>query len=202
MVSIDDFSRVVSAIYTAASTPEHWDVAIGEVQRALDGTCGALLVADAMSRSVRSSTLPADAAKSYMEYYFAIDHVLAAVERGPVGALRSGTELTPVMTNTEFHTDWLRPHDLGDGLFVRLSGGAVPACFLVSAPRRTEAFDTAERVKLMSGLTPHLQQAVRTQSKLAALTQGCADLAEALHAVRHGTRARVRPPAPALPAHQ
>jgi DNA-binding CsgD family transcriptional regulator len=42
-------------------------------------------------------------------------------------------------------------------------------------------------VKLMGGLVPHLQQAMRTQGKLATLSRGNADLAAALEAVRHGT---------------
>src|SRR5258705_12752135 len=69
---------------------------------------------------------------------------------------------------------------------VRLTDEPQPACLVVTAPRRTDPFDTPERVKLMSGLVVHLQQALRTQHTLAALAHRSVDLAAALEAVRHG----------------
>jgi DNA-binding CsgD family transcriptional regulator len=55
----------------------------------------------------------------------------------------------------------------------------------VAAPKRSESFDTPDRVKLMSGLVPHLQQALRTQDKLAALANSAVELADTLEVVRH-----------------
>ena len=78
------------------------------------------------------------------------------------------------------------PTNWRTALFVRLSGGPTTSCFVVAAPRRSESFDTPERVKLMSGLVVHLQQALRTQDKLADFAHRSADLAAALDAVRHG----------------
>ena len=69
---------------------------------------------------------------------------------------------------------------------VRLTSDPRPSSFVVAAPRRTEPFDTPERVKLVGGLVVHLQQALRTQDKLAALAQTSVDLAAALEVVRHG----------------
>jgi DNA-binding CsgD family transcriptional regulator len=57
-------------------------------------------------------------------------------------------------------------------------------CFLVMSP--TRSFDTPERVKLMSALVPHLQQALRTQSKLAALANSTVEMAGALEVVQRG----------------
>ena len=45
---------------------------------------------------------------------------------------------------------------------------------------------TPERIKLMSGLVVHLQQALRAQAKLAGLAQSRDDLAAALERIRHG----------------
>jgi DNA-binding CsgD family transcriptional regulator/PAS domain-containing protein len=186
-VTIEDFSRLVSGIYAAAVTPSHWEVAIREIHRTLDGSAGALLMADGPIWSIQNAILPVGAAKSYAEHYSLVDCVLAAVQKGPVAAVRTGTELIIPFQKSEFYTDWLRPFELEDGLYARLTGGPHPMCFLVGAPRRSEAFDSAERVKLMGGLVPHLQQAMRTQGKLATLSHGNADLAAALEAVRHGT---------------
>ena len=85
--------------------------------------------------------------------------------------MRTRSELILPYQNTDFHADWIRPNGLEDNLFVRLNSGTTTSCFVVASPRRSESFDTPERVKLMSGLVPHLQQALRTQDKLAALSQ-------------------------------
>ena len=70
---------------------------------------------------MQNTTLPVKAAQSYAEYYHRIDHVLAAVEKGPVGTVRTASELILPHRNTEFHSDWVRPNELEDGLFVRLA---------------------------------------------------------------------------------
>jgi DNA-binding CsgD family transcriptional regulator len=75
---------------------------------------------------------------------------------------------------------------MDDGLFVRLTNGSMPTCFLVAAPKRSEPFDTAERVKLMSALVPHLQQALRTQVHIEDFAQDASDIARAVDSVRHG----------------
>lgn len=87
---------------------------------------------------------------------------------------------------SEFDADFMRPYHMDDGLFVRLTDGSMPTCFLVAAPKRSEPFDTAERVKLMSALVPHLQQALRTQGHLEDFAQDAIDIARAIDSVRHG----------------
>jgi DNA-binding CsgD family transcriptional regulator len=148
---------------------------------------GSLARADGAIWSVQDSSMPAAATKSYNEHFCRVDHVLAAVDKGPVGAVRTGTEVIAPYRQSEFYADWMRPNGIEDALFVRLTGELRPACFIVAAPGRTESFDSPERVKLMSGLVPHLQQALRTQDKLAVLADRTVELAGALEVVRHGT---------------
>ena len=186
MVTVDEFSRLVSGIYAAALTPGHWEQAIREVHRTMGGTAGSLLIADGAIWSVQNTTIPERALESYEEHYCRLDHVLASVEKGRCGAVRTGTELVAPNRKSEFYAGWLRPNELEDGLFAKLTGGPRPTCFLVTSASRSKAFDTPERIKLMSGLVPHLQQALRTQNKFAALTQDSVDLAAALEMVRHG----------------
>ena len=186
MVGIDDFSRIVSAIYASALTPENWIVAMADVRRTLDAQSAALLLSDGTSRSLTSGSLPPEAQKTYLEYYRQIDYVLDAVEEGPVGLIRSGQPLIALKARSEFDADWMRPHQMDDGLFVRLTDGSMPTCFLVAAPMRAEPFDTAERVKLMSALVPHLQQALRTQVHIEDFAQDASDIARAVDSVRHG----------------
>lgn len=186
MVTVEEFSRLVSAIYASAIDPDRWVVALGEVGRAVDATGGGLLIADGTTRRVMNANVPPEAMQAYGEYYRHIDYVLDAVETGAVGLVRSGSELVALKAGSEFDADWMRPYEMDDGLFVRLTDDAMPTCFLVAAPKRSDSFDTPERVKLVNALVPHLQQALRTRSELTALARRSADLAGALNAVRHG----------------
>jgi DNA-binding CsgD family transcriptional regulator len=186
MVTVELFSRLVSGIYAAAVTPQHWGPALRDVVGTLDGTGGGVVSADGSSRWQLEPVLAPEAAKSYAEHYSLLDDVLAAVEKGPVGAVRTGSELILPRQHTEFHADWIRPNELEDGLFVRLNSGTTTSCFVVASPRRSESFDTPERVKLLSGLVPHMQQALRTQDKLTALANSAVEMAGALEVVRHG----------------
>jgi DNA-binding CsgD family transcriptional regulator/PAS domain-containing protein len=186
MVTLEEFSRLVAGIYAAPLASQRWHGALREIHRTLEGIVGGLLMPDGSAWSLDNSTLPARAAQSYAEYYYRLDRVLDAVERGPVGAVRTGSELMPLVRESEFYEDWLRPLDIDDGLFVRLSSGPRPDCLIVAAPRRSEPFGTPQRVKLVSELVPHLQLALRTQDKLAAVASSAVGLAGALEVVRHG----------------
>jgi DNA-binding CsgD family transcriptional regulator len=186
MVTVEDFSRLVSSIYAAAVTPQRWEAAMREIHRTLEGTSGGLLMGGRAVWSIQDSILPEGAAKSYAEHYCHVDHVPAAVEKGPVGTVRTGTELITPKRRSEFYAGWLRPNGIEDALLVRLTGGPRPTCFTTTSPNRTESFDTPERVKLVGGLVPHLQQALRTQDKLAALANSTVELSGALEVVRHG----------------
>ena len=186
MVTVDEFSRLVSGIYAAAVTPQHWELVTRDLIGTLDCAGGGLVIADGSSRWLVGAIVPPEAAKSYAEHYSGLDHVLAAVEQGPVGALRAGDELIPAKPHTEFHADWIRPNGLEDGLFVRLHAGTPTSCLAVASPRRSEPFATPERIKLMSALVVHLQQALRTGDKLASFANNALNLAGALEAVRHG----------------
>ncbi|ETW21639.1 DNA-binding protein [Mycobacterium gastri 'Wayne'] len=184
MVTITDFSRLVAGVYRAAASPQHWQPAIRDIHRALGGTGGSMLLGDGSVWSLQDSTLPVAALESYAKHYYQLDYVLAALHKAPVGVVRTGPEIIFRNRNREFYAGWMRPNELEDGLFVRLTGGPRPTCFLVVSP--TRSFDTSERVQLMSELVPHLHQAVRTQDKLRALNRDAVDLAGALDAVRNG----------------
>jgi DNA-binding CsgD family transcriptional regulator len=183
-LAVEDLSRLVFSIYAAALDPSQWVSVLAEINRAFDGSGVALMIPDAVSWY--NSTLPAEAGDAYRRYYHQLDRVAAATECGPVGVVRSGTELMPLVRDSEF-ADWLRPYDIDDALAVRLTDGDRPSCVIVAAPRRTERFDGPDRMTLMRALVPHLQQAVRTQGRLAELSSAADDLTAALDTVRHAT---------------
>ena len=162
MVTVDEFSRLVSEIYTSSINPENWSVALTDISRTLDATGSALLLGEGPGRSVMTASVPQEAHGVYVQYYRPIDYVIEAVEKSPAGLIRGGQELVALKNHSEFEADFLRPFEMNDGLFTRINVGATPTSFFVAAPKRTEPFDTAERVRLLSGLVPHLQQALRT----------------------------------------
>jgi DNA-binding CsgD family transcriptional regulator len=186
MVSLGDFSRIVSAIHAAAITPHHWIEAMEAVRCTFGSTSAAMITADGTSRVINSAYLPPEAERAYRDHYRRVDYVLDAVEHGPVGLIRSGEPLVALNTRSEFNADWLHPHGMQDGLFVRLTGGPLPTCFLVAAAKGTEGFATAERVQFVNALVPHLQQALRSQSHLNDLVHKADDLAEAVDSMRNG----------------
>ncbi|MBW8711255.1 MAG: helix-turn-helix transcriptional regulator, partial [Mycobacterium sp.] len=110
MVTVENFSRLVSGVYAAAVTPQQWEPALDEICRTLGGTIGTLIKSRGGVWSIQATTAPAEIGKTYAEHYCRLDYVLAEVENGPVGAVRTGTELIPPRTNTEFYNDWMRPN--------------------------------------------------------------------------------------------
>ncbi len=186
MVTIDEFSRVVSEIYAASVTPANWPAALTEISRILDATGCAIYVGRGTNRSPMSATVPAEARTSYSEHFYTIDYILDAVENGPGGLIHGGQALAARKTHSEFENDFMRPYHVDDGLFTRLTVGTTPASFLAVAPRGREPFDTAERVKFVSALTRHLEQALRTQDRVAELGSAATNITEVIDALRHG----------------
>jgi DNA-binding CsgD family transcriptional regulator len=185
MITVDEYSRMVTAIHAAAITPEHWIDAMTVVRQALNSTGSAMVIAEGASRSVKCASIPAEAMQSYLDYYRNVDYVLDAVEHGPVGLVRGGKPLIALNARSEFNADWMVPHKMDGGLFVRLTEGEFPTSFLVAAPEGSAEFATPDRVKLVNALIPHLQQALRTQSCIAELVVHASDVAEAIDGMRH-----------------
>lgn len=186
LVTLDEYSRLVSAIHDAAVTPDHWNAAMTAVRAGVGAVSAALVIAQNESRDIKSANLAPDARQTYLEYYREFDYVLHAVEHGPVGATHTGDALIALNPRSEFHNDWMRPHHMDDGLFVRLTDGPQPTCFLVASPKQDDSFTSPERVDLVNALIPHLQQALRTQEYLTGLVHSARDAAEAVDDMRHG----------------
>jgi hypothetical protein len=117
-------------------------------------------------------------------HYNKLDYVIAALALGPTGAVMTGPEIITPNRNWEFYTGWMRPNGIEDALFVRLTAGREPVCFVVASPKPD--FDTAERVQLVGRFVPHLQQALRTQNKFADLADQTRDLAAGLEVIGRG----------------
>lgn len=179
VATLEDFSRIVAAIYSAVIAPENWTAALGELRRTLDAEC-ALMRVDEKGRSIQNPNLAPRAHDDYQQYYHRIDYVLEAVDQSPVGVLLSGRSLVALQAQSEFHCDWLRPLGMTDGLFVRLTDGPAPLAFLTAGPRPPEPY-----VPLVSALVPHLQQALRSQAHLEHVRRRADDLGAVTQALGH-----------------
>lgn len=187
MVSLGDFSKMVSAVYECAVEPGRVGESITTIYRTLGGSGGALLSAQGEARNQLAAVLPADAAETYRQHYWRVDHVLDDVEAGAVGVVRTGTELMKPDHCSEFLNEWNRPNDLEDGMFVKLTSGIATATFLVTASRRSEPFGSGDRLKAMNALTGHLQQALRTYRDFAETRCVNRELGSMVDGMRHGT---------------
>jgi DNA-binding CsgD family transcriptional regulator len=187
VVTLDEFSRLVAGIYAAAVTPDRWETVVRDIHCTVGGTSGGLASGSGATWSIEDSTLPEESLVSYAEHYCRLDVVMAAVNSGPIGVVRTGPEVLRPARNTEIYNGWVRPNELGDdGLFVRVTGGAQPTSLIINSPMRTTDFASPERIKLVSSLIVHLQQALRTRDRLGALAQSNDNLLGALEVVRHG----------------
>src|SRR6478736_4007364 len=106
MVAVEDFSRLVSSIYEAAVTPQHWELAIRDIQGALGGTGGSLLRGDGAVWSFHDSTIPPAAMLSYSDYYHRSDYVLAAMRTADVGEVQTGPKVVVPNRDPEFYAGW------------------------------------------------------------------------------------------------
>lgn len=178
-VTLDDFSRLTAAVYSAVTTPENWAAVLGDLRHTLDAKTCALIQTDETGRSVLAADLPAEVRADYEQYYHRIDYVLEAVEHSPLGVLRGGRSLVALQPESEFHLDWLRPQEMTDGLFVRLTDGPAPLLLLAAGPRPPKPF-----VPLFGALVPHLQQALRSQAHLGDLIRRTEYLGAVTQALR------------------
>ncbi|MGZ6588625.1 MAG: helix-turn-helix transcriptional regulator [Solirubrobacteraceae bacterium] len=66
------------------------------------------------------------------------------------------------------------------------SAGSPVTSLAIATVKRSDRFDSADRIALINGLVPHLQQALRLRGRLEELDHRSGDLAAAGEAVGHG----------------
>lgn len=186
MVTLDEFSRLVSGFYRSAVDPVQWVPTLDDLRRTVGAACGGLSITDGTYRRLTNVNVPDEAMASYDTYYQYLDYVLVEVESGPVGLVRGGTELVGVKPNSEFDADWMQRYEMDDGLFVRVTDGAKPSCLILAAPRGPMQFDSRERVELINVLVPHLQLSLRTRRHVEELVDERDDLVPAVDVLRNG----------------
>ncbi|TRW82779.1 helix-turn-helix transcriptional regulator [Mycolicibacterium sp. 018/SC-01/001] len=170
MVTVEQFSHIVTAVHDAALTPTRWVDALELVRTAMGATASGLISGGQGYRDVRHCSVPdAPAMQAYEAYFRPLDYVLDAVDASPLGLVHSGQSLVALNPRSEFHADWMRPYEMDDGVFVRVGDGPRPCSFLVAAPRRSTPFASGDTIRTVNALVPHLQHALRTHRALSEL---------------------------------
>ena len=184
MVTVDEFSRITARIQTAVLDPQDWTAAMADLRTLFDAQSAAVVVSDGTRRQPRCGDMPVEARSSYTDYYHRVDYVLAEVETGPIGPLHSGAALVGRRDGTEFDAEWLRPHGMASGFFVRLATGGETAVFLVAG--NGAGFETPDRAQLFAAFVPHVQQALRIERHLHGRVLHADDAARAADAIQRG----------------
>jgi DNA-binding CsgD family transcriptional regulator/PAS domain-containing protein len=191
MTAIDDFSRVVTAIYDAAVEPSNWTVALEEIASAVGSSISVIVATDRDLNEITVRSVGTDPANmiAYNEYYGRLDPGPSALERIPTGVVATQQQLVArdVWVRGEFSTDWARPNGYGDGIFSVLTrDGRRSSWLCAAATPKQGTFGTPERVALLGTLVPHLQQAIQTQTRLADLDNRHRDFVAAVDVLSDG----------------
>jgi DNA-binding CsgD family transcriptional regulator len=184
MLSLDRFSTLVADIYEAAVDPSLWEQSLGRIAAATRGAMGALLVYDPRKRSqFISVNLDPAQKRLYDDYYGRLDPVASVLGRTAGRKIITVREkLTETQLRGEFFNDWAHPNEVGDGIFLDVSQDCDRRCIFGLARRwRSEPFASAEVLRLVGLLAPHLQRAAQARSEMGPLEEirdGALDLVE------------------------
>lgn len=191
MVTIEHFSRLVREIYDAAVDFNDWSVALEGISSAVGATGCALLMTNPQHNQIMVRSLGADPASmtSYNDYYCSLDPTLAGLEVVPAGSVLALQQLVArdLVDHREFTNDWARPNDYDDGIFsVITRGGDGTSWMCAAAKAGLDPFGSPDRLSLVRALVPHLQQAIKVQSRLSDLDCRYRDLVSALDVLSDG----------------
>jgi PAS domain-containing protein len=172
MMSDERYSALVASIYRAAVEPSTWASTLTEIAEASGSSGCVLMHSDRYGNAIADRSVGIDAARmrAYDEYYGALDPIPAALERLPVGTLiaRDDVIAPDLLVHTEFFNDWVRPSGYTDTTFAVLGRDHDGTSWL-TAVRPPSGDDLSECAALVDGLSPHLRQALETQSRIATL---------------------------------
>ncbi len=174
MSAIDQFSSLISTLYEAAEDSQQWSRFVGQFYKAMDSTRG-VLCARASQPGMTMVFLEGyteSEKRDYSEYFFQHDEVLTAglhsVEKSShwIGPLE---EIYPykALESSEIYNDYYR--ELGmhyAGCAMVGPTGPYSALGMAAWRSKKDGAFSADQLKLMELLTPHVKQAFFLHSKL------------------------------------
>jgi DNA-binding CsgD family transcriptional regulator/PAS domain-containing protein len=191
-VDTDELSAVISAIYDAAVTPDHWSNVLDTARRFIGGMSGTIFAKDA--RSTKSGifhiddNLDLDYGKSYFDRYEKADPGdgwtrLPGIDQ-PAGLmdLLDADE----MTGSRFYREWARPAGIVDLVMTPLErSGGITALFGVFMHERDGMVGSAVK-RRMHLLSPHVRRAMSIGRVAAQQAQQTTSLSDAFDGLAAG----------------
>jgi len=175
MADESSLSGLIASIYDAALDAALWPTVIANVTAATDaGTAGFISFNPDEGRAeILPIGFDANAARSYLEYYWRIDPFLPAVVSGTPGRVLTGRMvMSPAeWARTEIHNDWSVPNRIVEAAALLIERS--PDCTAAIAVGRADvnhAFGP-EEFEVLHHLAPHLKRAFQVQRHLAASWQ-------------------------------
>ena len=192
------FAELVGDVYAAGLDATRWGDVLTRMSGMVGSCAGTIFIHDFNDRSADLDGANGNVAAfmgiddsalaSYASYYSGRNVWIEAEDTLPPGSAVTSSMLLPEsrLRRTEFYNDWLRPQDFFYSLgsvVVKEQARAVKLSFLRS--ERDGAY-SADELRLMRRLMPHLQTSVTTHRKLHQLKSLAAGALGALDSLRHG----------------
>lgn len=170
-----DLVELTELTHAAATDPCRWKSVLERLGAIINSSSGALLVQNLTHKSgtiAASHGMPPDLQRAYNEYYAARNVWMSRAAHLQIeGRVRLSEESCPEreLIKTEFYGDFLRVLDVrhGVGGTITQDGSIVANITFLRSPR-AGGFGT-DALRVLSALMPHLQNAVQTHRRLAAL---------------------------------
>lgn len=190
MLSEDQFSGLVQAIYDAPLDAAGWSPVVAGLTRHFRGSTACFVRQDMRTLAGVAATHGTDPHfhDSYFRYYAQRNVLWRTVRRLAPGSLFTEHDVLgkDAFLKSEFYNDWLRPQDVYATLACKLAEeGDTVTVVSVQRPHRFGDFD-GEDLHLLGRLVPHLQRAARMETRLASEAAACDSSAGALDLLAHG----------------
>lgn len=190
-MTVEDYADLVGCIYDAALDPQRWPQTLERLAGAVGATAAGLMLTDPVRQRLAAVSVGVspDAMEAYNRYYWRIDPLAPFVARMPTGLMFTDRSVVPrsALERTELHNDWAQPHGVEDSVFaVLMRDGSTFGAFCLGAPKRANAYDHPDSLRLLQLLVPHLQRAAQAQWALESAVAGRTVAFAALARLRHG----------------
>ncbi|MFJ9368919.1 helix-turn-helix transcriptional regulator [Nocardia sp. NPDC101769] len=163
-ISLARFSELIAEINRAIGRPGAWTRALRAITDSLGGHHGCLVTTQGGRRYMLASTNDG-LRDSYNDGYGGMDPFAAALESALTATVLTGSELIPPDGGRRhpFITGWAAPHELGDGVYMRM---ATPGSWIAVYPRADRHLDRGLAERVLRLFLPHLDHALGIAARL------------------------------------
>ena len=178
----DRISAAIAGIYDSALDRAEWRLTLGQISDLLGGTAVSLKLETADSRTILASDgVSQDARIEYQNHYRKIDPVMNFMVGTPPGIYGS-RRIVPgrKACETPFYNEWGRRNDIVFCIHA-LAFRGTKRCAILSVSRSEAKGEFGdEQESLLSLLLPHLERALRFETRMAAENARVSLISEAL----------------------